>query len=49
MNPTLTTRLESKPTVCGGKACIAGTRIRVQDIYVWHVLQGASGLRSPKS
>ena len=28
--------------VCGGKPCVAGTRIRVQDIYVWHELQGKS-------
>lgn len=28
--------------VCGGKPCIAGSRIRVQDIYVWHDLQGKS-------
>jgi uncharacterized protein (DUF433 family) len=28
--------------VCGGKACIAGSRVRVLDIYVWHDLQGAS-------
>jgi len=28
--------------VCGGKPCIAGTRIRVQDIYVWHELQSQS-------
>lgn len=32
--------IEKKAGVCGGKACIAGTRIRVQDIYVWHELQG---------
>ncbi len=32
----------STPGVCGGKPCIAGTRIRVQDIYVWHELQGQS-------
>lgn len=32
----------SKPDVCGGKPCIAGTRIRVQDVYVWHELQGLS-------
>ena len=37
-----TKRIESKPEVCGGKPCIAGTRIRVQDIYVWHELQGQS-------
>ena len=30
------------PQVCGGKPRIAGTRIRVQDIYVWHELQGQS-------
>jgi len=34
--------IEIKPEVCGGKPCIAGTRIRVQDIYVWHSLQGES-------
>jgi uncharacterized protein (DUF433 family) len=28
--------------VCGGKPCIAGTRIRVLDVYVWHELQGKS-------
>jgi uncharacterized protein (DUF433 family) len=27
---------------CGGKPCIAGTRIRVWDIYVLHELQGKS-------
>src|SRR5438552_513995 len=42
MDQTLTTHIESKATVCGGKPCIAGTRIRVQDIYVWHELQGQS-------
>ena len=26
--------------VCGGKPCIAGTRIRVWDIHVWHDLRG---------
>jgi len=30
------------PGVCGGRACIAGSRIRVQDIYVWHERQGLS-------
>lgn len=34
--------IESKPEVCGGKPCIAGTRIRVWDIHVWHDLQGRS-------
>jgi len=27
--------IDSDPEVCGGKPCIAGTRIRVQDIVVW--------------
>lgn len=35
-------RIQSSPEVCGGKACIAGTRIRVQDIYVRHELNGQS-------
>lgn len=34
------TRIEIQPSVCGGKPCVAGTRIRVQDVYVWHELQG---------
>ncbi len=34
--------MESRPAVWGGKPCIAGTRIRVQDIYVWHELQSRS-------
>lgn len=28
------------PGVCGGKACIAGRRIRVRDVYEWHDLLG---------
>ena len=32
----------ARPEVCGGKPCIAGTRIRVQDVYVWHELRGLS-------
>jgi uncharacterized protein (DUF433 family) len=31
-----------KPDVCGGKPCIAGHRIRVQDIVVWTELMGMS-------
>lgn len=30
------------PGVCGGKACIAGHRIRVMDIVVWHEKWGRS-------
>jgi uncharacterized protein (DUF433 family) len=28
------------PGVCGGRACIAGHRIRVLDIVVWHEMRG---------
>ena len=38
----ITQHISRKPGVCGGKACVDGTRIRVQDIYVWHVLQAQS-------
>lgn len=30
------------PDIAGGKACIAGRRIRVQDVYVWHEYNGMS-------
>ena len=30
------------PGVCSGRPRITGTRIRVQDIYIWHELQGMS-------
>lgn len=30
------------PGVCGGRACIAGHRIRVADIVVWHERRGYS-------
>src|SRR3954454_14350467 len=42
MEPTLMRHIESKPGVCGGKPCVAGTRIRVHDIYIWHEVQGKS-------
>jgi uncharacterized protein (DUF433 family) len=34
--------ISTDPKVCGGKPCIAGTRIRVWDIHVWHDLHGQS-------
>ena|SRR5688572_3384650 len=37
-----TQHIEVTPGVCGGRPRIAGHRIRVQDIYVWHELQGRS-------
>lgn len=30
------------PGVCGGKPCIAGRRIRVYHIYMWHEVDGMS-------
>jgi uncharacterized protein (DUF433 family) len=33
-------RIVSTPGTCGGKPRIAGTRIRVQDIYFWHEVEG---------
>jgi uncharacterized protein (DUF433 family) len=36
------TRIENQPGVCGSKPCVAGTRIRVQDVFVWHEVQGQS-------
>jgi uncharacterized protein (DUF433 family) len=30
------------PGVCGGRPCIAGHRIRVMDIVVWHEMRGYS-------
>jgi uncharacterized protein (DUF433 family) len=36
MEPTLTQHIEIRADKCGGKPCIAGTRIRVWDIYVLH-------------
>lgn len=38
----LTQHIEKTPGVVGGKARIAGTRIRVTDIVVWHERQGMS-------
>jgi uncharacterized protein (DUF433 family) len=34
--------IDVDPKKCGGKPCIAGTRIRVWDIHVWHDLRGQS-------
>lgn len=42
MQTSLATHIDSRPDRCGGKPCIAGTRIRVQDVYVWHELEGMS-------
>jgi uncharacterized protein (DUF433 family) len=40
--PTSENRITRTPGVCGGKACIAGHRVRVLDIVAWHEHQGMS-------
>ena len=39
---SVTQHIEITPGVCGGKPRIAGHRIRVQDIVVWHEMMGLS-------
>ena len=34
--------IDVDPRKCGGKPCVAGTRIRVWDVHVWHNLRGQS-------
>jgi len=36
MAMVLTERIKKSPEIQGGKACIAGHRIRVMDIVIWH-------------
>jgi uncharacterized protein (DUF433 family) len=40
MENVLTHHITKTPGVCGGRACIAGHRIRVMDIVVWHEMRG---------
>ena len=43
MQPVATQHIEMRPSaIHGQKACIAGTRISVEDVYVWHELMGKS-------
>ena len=42
MEAVISEHIESTPGVCGGKPRIAGHRIRVADIVVWHEKQGLS-------
>jgi len=42
MEETVTQHITKTPGVCGGRACIAGHRIRVADIVVWHEKRGYS-------
>ncbi|MBR8837959.1 MAG: DUF433 domain-containing protein [Stigonema ocellatum SAG 48.90 = DSM 106950] len=40
--PTISEHIEITLGVCGGKPRIAGHRIRVQDIVIWHERMGMS-------
>ncbi|MEH1826408.1 MAG: DUF433 domain-containing protein [Nostoc sp.] len=40
--PVISEHIEITPGVCGGKPRIAGHRIRVQDIVIWHEGTGLS-------
>src|SRR4051812_14042367 len=42
MTDTLTGRIVRTPGICGGKACIAGHRIRVMDVALLHEHAGMS-------
>lgn len=42
MDVVLHKHIEKTPGVCGGRACIVGHRIRVQDIVTWHEYRGYS-------
>jgi uncharacterized protein (DUF433 family) len=42
MDTTMGRHIEVTPGVCGGKPRIAGHRIRVQDVVVWHERLGMS-------
>ena len=42
MSDSANDRITKTPSVCGGRACIAGHRIRVADIVVWHEQRGYS-------
>jgi uncharacterized protein (DUF433 family) len=42
MKPTIADHIEITSGVCGGKPRIAGHRIRVQDVVIWHERMGMS-------
>jgi uncharacterized protein (DUF433 family) len=42
MDATIASHIEATPEICGGRPRIAGHRIRVQDIVVWHEQMGQS-------
>jgi uncharacterized protein (DUF433 family) len=40
--PTIASHIEITPGTCGGKPRIAGHRIRVKDVVIWHEHMGES-------
>ena len=43
MKSVISQHIEMRPSaIHGEKACVAGTRIRVEDVYIWHELEGMS-------
>ena len=42
MHKTLDSHIEATADVCGGKPRIAGHRVKVQDIVIWHERLGLS-------
>jgi uncharacterized protein (DUF433 family) len=42
LESVITEHIEITPGICGGKPRIAGHRIRVQDIAIWHERMGLS-------
>jgi uncharacterized protein (DUF433 family) len=35
-------RITKTPGICGGRACVAGHRVRVLDVVIWHEQNGWS-------
>jgi uncharacterized protein (DUF433 family) len=42
MADNISEHVDMRPGRCGGRPCVAGTRIRVWDVHVWHDLRGWS-------
>jgi uncharacterized protein (DUF433 family) len=42
MQTVISEHIELTPGICGGRARIAGHRIRVQDVAIWHEQMGLS-------
>jgi len=42
MANVITEHITKNPDICGGKACIAESRVRVMDIAIWHEHLGMS-------